>query len=70
MLYKNESTKRKNMFLGKKTFFRGVSEVGFGFFSNFRGGGIDQEVGGGGLINIHFRGDIPMLGENVFSGGA
>ena len=48
MLYKNESTKRKNMFLGKKTFFRGVSEVGFGFFSNFRGGGLTKKWGEGG----------------------
>ena len=41
MLYKNESTKRKNMFQGKKTFFMGVW-----IFCKFQGE-IDQEVWGG-----------------------
>ena len=33
ILYKNESTKRKNMFQGEKNFFRGVSD----FFQISRG---------------------------------
>ena len=53
ILYRNESTKRKNMFQGKKTFFRRGGER-FGFFSNFRGEltkkwGVDQHSFLGGI---------------------
>ena len=67
MLYRNESTKRKNMFQGKKIFFQ---ERGGEYFFKFQGG-IDQEVAkGGGLINIHFQGVIALCrGESFFEGG-
>ena len=66
MLYKNESTKRKNMFQGKKTFFSGVWT-----FFKFQGG-IDQEVcvcGGGGGDQHSFLGGIALCrGDKFFQG--
>ena len=74
MLYKNESTKRKNMFQGKKTFFR---ERGLDFFSNFKGGltkkcvwGVDQHSFLGGIalcrgdkffLGVRLRGVLPSM---------
>ena len=55
MLYRNESTKRKNIFQGKKPF---SGEEGFGFFSNFRG---ELTKKGEGFDQHSFlRGDSPM----------
>ena len=48
ILYRNGSTKRKNMFQEKKNFSGGGR---FGFFSNFRGKLTKKWRG---LINIHF----------------
>ena len=58
MLYRNESTKRKNMFQGKKIFFQ---ERGGEYFFKFQGG-IDQEVAKGGGVDQHsfLGGDSPM----------
>ena len=52
MLYRNESTKRKHV-PGKKLFSGGGEGGGVWIFFKFQEG-IDQEVMGGGLINIHF----------------
>ena len=66
-LYKIVSTKRKNMFQGKKTFLRGVW-----IFFKFQGR-TEQEVcvwgWGGGLINIHFLGGQLYIGGDKFFQG-
>ena len=66
MLYKNEPTKRKNMFQGKN-FFQG----GLDFFQI--SGEIDQEVcvgGGGGGLDQHssFGGIALCRGDKFFQG--
>ena len=43
MLYKNESTKRKNMFQEKKLFSGEGGGVEVRFFSNFRGVGLTKK---------------------------
>ena len=64
MLYKNESTKRKNMFQGKKKRFSG----GVWIFSKFQEG-IDQEVWGRSWSTFIFRGDGSMQwGDKFFQG--
>ena len=47
MLYKNEPTKKKNMFQGKKTFFRWGGGEGLDFFQ-ISGGGLTKKWGDGG----------------------
>ena len=64
MLYRNESTKRKNMFQGKKHFSGG----GVGFFSNFRGKLTKKWKGGGDQHS--FLGGIALCSrEKFFQGG-
>ena len=64
ILYKNEPTKRKNMFQGN--FFQ---EGGLDFFQTL-GGGLTKKWGGGGVINIHFQGRIALCrGVKFFQGG-
>ena len=64
MLYKNESTKRKNKFQGKKTFFRAG---GLDFFQI--SAGIDQEVEGGVDQHSFLGGIVLYRGEKFFQGG-
>ena len=67
MLYKNESTKRKNMFQGKFFFWGGRVWI---FFPNFRGELAKKCECGGGLINIHFQGGQLYVGGDKFFQGA